>query len=241
MLPKKTHTEVKKPSISMARLADYMAASEQTKRSIVQSCKYRSTARVVQHNEAKAVVSSSLRRGPPDAEALLAKAEQIRHKLADDDFDAEVNDHNAGYIERYAKIAAQVTLPKADLAPGEKFTPLMIGGVSVSFYPQLLLQRVSKTNVIKRGALMLRYAKGKSLPADVATWQSAGIFGYLRTLDVADMTEAEKALCLTLDAHTGQTYEAPSKAIYMFNEMKAACTSIAERWPAIVPPKSAIL
>jgi uncharacterized protein YqiB (DUF1249 family) len=52
---KKTHTEVKQPQISIPRLADYMAASEQGKRTIAQSCKYRSTVRVTQHNEAKAV------------------------------------------------------------------------------------------------------------------------------------------------------------------------------------------
>jgi hypothetical protein len=30
-------------------------------------------------------------------------------------------------------------------------------------------------------------------------------------------------------------------AVYRFNEMKAACADIAERWPAIKPPKNAIL
>jgi hypothetical protein len=44
---KKTHTEIKTPQMSVSQLADYMAASEQTKRSIVRGCKYRAIARVV--------------------------------------------------------------------------------------------------------------------------------------------------------------------------------------------------
>jgi hypothetical protein len=242
MADQKTHTEVKKPQISMSRLADYMAASEQAKRTIVQSCKYRATVRVVQHNEAKATIASYIRKGETDTSSLIEKADYIRSKLADDDFEAEVNDHNASYVERFAKIAETVSLPKkAEIQAGEKFPALPLGGVAVTFVPQLLLQRVSKTNVAKRGAVMLRYAKGKALSPVLGEWQSAGIFGYLRTLDVADMKEAEKELCLTLDAYTGAIYPAPSKSVYFFNEMKAACASIAERWPAIQPPKNAVL
>ena len=55
------------------------------------------------------------------------------------------------------------------------------------------------------------------------------------------MAEAERELCITLDAYTGTCHEAPGKAVYLFKEMKAACETLAERWPAIKPPKSAIL
>jgi hypothetical protein len=34
---------------------------------------------------------------------------------------------------------------------------------------------------------------------------------------------------------------APTNAIYLFNEMKAACATLVERWPAIKPLKNAIL
>jgi hypothetical protein len=45
----------------------------------------------------------------------------------------------------------------------------------------------------------------------------------------------------TLDAYMGKCHEAPGNAIYLFKEMKAACASISERWPAIKPPKNAVL
>jgi hypothetical protein len=60
-------------------------------------------------------------------------------------------------------------------------------------------------------------------------------------LDVAKNGEAERALCITLDAYTGKCHAAPTNAVYLFNEMKAACTTLADRWAAIKPPKNAIL
>jgi hypothetical protein len=134
-----------------------------------------------------------------------------------------------------------VVLPDADRLPTKSFEPITLNGVRVTFNPQILLRRITKTNKVKSGALMLRYGKNKTLPAPVGGWQSAGIYGYLRTLEEAEKTEAERALCISLDANTGVCYEAPSNAVYLFNEMKAACATINEQWPAIKPPKKAIL
>lgn len=239
---KKTHTEVKEPQISIPRLADYMAASEQGQRSIAQSCKYRSIARVTQHNEAKAVVSNHILSGAPGAGGLKERAEQIRNKIADDDFEEDLNEHNADYVDQFAEIVENIVIPAAAerLVP-PKFAPLMLGGTKVSFVPQLVLRRLTKTNKVKAGALMLRYAKNKPLPENIAQLQSAAIYGYWRTLNATKNGEAERALCITLDAVTGQCHMAPSNAVYLFNEMKAACASLAERWPAIKPPKNAIL
>lgn len=238
---KKTHTEVKDPHISTSRLADYMAASEQMKRTIIQSCKYRAIARVFQHGEAKAIVANHIRSGEKNAEGLIEKANFVRNKLADDDFEEDTNEHNADYIDRFAEVCDKIKLPPAELSAGKKFPPLEVEGVLVSFRPQLLLRRLTKTNKIRSGALMLRYAKGKALVPAIAMYQCAAIFRYMRTLEKVDMAEAERPLCITLDAYKGVTYEAPGNAIYLINEMTAACKTIGEWWPTIKPPKNAIL
>ena len=56
MSDKQTHRLVKNPQISARHLADYMAATDIRKRSILVGCKYQTLARVVQHNEAKQIV-----------------------------------------------------------------------------------------------------------------------------------------------------------------------------------------
>jgi hypothetical protein len=88
---------------------------------------------------------------------------------------------------------------------------------------------------------MLRYAKGKPLPADVGGYQSAAAFGLLRDYEPEQAAEVDKAICITLDAFSGVLYAAPGASVTMFANMKAACLTIAERWPNITPPKGAIL
>lgn len=239
---KPTHVQVKSPRLSMSRLADYMGASRQAQRSIIQSCKYQPIARVVQHKEARIVITNYLRDGHDNHLLLVTKANELRHKLADDDFELEVNGHNADYVERFSAVVDNVQLPVANLQPPHEFDPIDMNGVSLSFRPQILLSRLTqRTNKLKIGALMLRYAKGKSLVAKVANWQAAGIFGFLRTIKQGEAAEAEHELCLVLDAYTGEIYPAPGNSVYLFKEMKAACADIAERWPAIKPPKKAVL
>ena len=244
MEQKKTHTEVKEPQISVQGLADYMGAkSERAKRSVVQSCRYRANVRVIQHNDAKLVCANYIRKGGSIA-GLIERANDIRNKLADSDFDVSVNEHNADYIERFAETVGFLKLPKEaeQVERGKDFPKIEINGVKISMRANLLFRRKTKTNKLKVGALMLRYSKGKPLPSMVGANQAAAIFGFLRYSGDDELgAEPEKALCLTVDVFTGSLYAAPSGSVDIWNDMKAACATIAERWPNIPPPSGAVL
>lgn len=237
----KTHVLMPEAEITVRYLADYMAASERKRRSIIEGCKYRPLARLLQHKEATITISSAIRSGAPDPKALLKKAEFIRNKLATGDFDALTNEANADYVEKFSEVVASINLPDAEILPGKSFPALKVHGVKMRFSPNLLLRRLDKSNKQRTGAFMLRYAKGKPLGADVGGYQSAAAFGILKEYLVEDGAEADKSICVTLDAFTGSLYPAPGSAITMFANMKAACQSIAERWPNVPPPKGAII
>jgi hypothetical protein len=237
---KKTHVMVNEPEISVRHLADYMSASERKKRSIIGDCKYRPAARMIQHQEAHTFLTTFFINGKMDVSDLTAKAEFIKNKLADDDFDVAVNEANAGYLERVSQILGDVKLPEATLAFAGKLAPSVLNGVKVRFSPPIFLERTKK-NKKQRGALMFRYAKGTPLNAEVGAFQSAAIFGLLRDMADKDAEEVEKALCLTVDAYTGLAHLPAGKAASDWLNMKAALTTIAERWPAIKPPPNAIL
>lgn len=241
MEQEKTHREVPEPEISVRYLADFMAASERKRRTIVEDCKYRPIARLVQHKEATVTISGAIQKGALDPQALKEKADFIRNKLADDDFEALTNEVNADYVEKFSEVVASIKLPDAEALPGKVFPPFKINGVRVRFSPHLLLRRLDKTNKQRRGAFMLRYAKGKELPPQVGGYQSAAAFGIIREFDKEEGSEPDKSICVTLDAFTGELYPAPGAAISMFANMKAACLTIAERWPNIKPPKGAII
>lgn len=241
MAQQKTHREVKKPQVSARYLADYMAASEQAKRTIVRGCKYQPIARVVQHNEARVAIAKFILSQNDDVELLRERAQKLRNRLADSVFDRDLFDHNADYIDRYADIFPKVILPNADLLQAGKSTPLTINDVHVTLDIHFRLRRLTRTNKVRIGAGMLRYAKGKALSPEVGEWQSAFIFGYLNQVCLEAAAEPEHNLCMTIDAYSGICYPAPTDSTRRFHNMEAACASIAERWPAIPPPTSAVL
>jgi hypothetical protein len=227
--------------MSARHLADFMAGSHRAQRSIVRSCKYQPIARVVQHDEAKAVVAKVIRDGEGGAGALSAKAQELRARLADSDFDRDLFDHNADYLDRFAAVLNHLKLPDADrLLPGN-LQATKLKGVRVTLDLQFRLRRLTKTNKIRVGGGMLRYAKGKPLAVAVGEWQSAFLFGYLNSAPPEDGADAEPKLCLTVDAYAGVAYAAPTDSASRFKNMSAACETIAEWWPNIPPPPNAIL
>jgi hypothetical protein len=241
MLHQKTHREVKNPQISARYLADYMAASETAKRRIVRNCKFQALARVIQHDEAKLILSKFIRSGESDTSVLAQESERLRKRMADSEFERDLYDHNADYVDTFAIVWAWMILPKADILPPGKTHALEINGVKVTTELHFRLRRLTKTNKLMVGAGMLRYAKGTTLAAAIGEWQSAYLFGYLNKIGPEQATEVDRKLCLTLDAACGAIYPAPTDSVRRFQHMESACASIAERWPNIPPPKNAVL
>lgn len=241
MSDQKTHRVVNKPQISARFLADYMAASEKARRTIVRNCKYQAIARILQHDEAKLAVGKFIRGGGGEPSDLIQVVQQLRNRLADSDYDRTLYDTNADYIERFAQVYPKMTLPEAEImAPGKK-SPVTLNGVKVNPDISFYLQRVTRTNRVRAGAGTLRYAKGKPLRTETAKWQSAFLAGYLRKVIVDDTVEPELKLCVTVDAYAGICHPAPTDSIRRFQNMEAACATIAERWPNIEPPQKAVL
>jgi len=100
---------------------------------------------------------------------------------------------------------------------------------------------MTKVNTQKIGGMMYRYAKGSPVAEAVAEFQSAFMFGYFSGAPFIDEAKPEHKLCSVLCAVSGKTYIAPTKSIYKFNEMKAVCSDIAEKWDNVPPPPGAIL
>ena len=240
MLQRKTHRVIKKPEISARFLADYMAASEKARRTIARNCKYRPIARLVQHDEAKLVVGKFIRSGARDNAVLRDKAQQLRDRLADTDFERALFDANADYIAQFSSICHSLALPIAEITSPKKVPPIALNGVKVTTEVRFSLQRVTRTNKVGIGAAMLRYAKGKSLSVETAKWQSAFLFGCLRRVIIDTTIEPEQKLCITIDAYSGECHAAPSNSVSRFGNMAAACASISERWDNVTPPANAI-
>lgn len=241
MPEKKTHRLVNKPAMSAKELADYMAASEVAKRTIVRDCKFRPIARITQHKEAKLVVSKFIRSGGGDVKPLHEAAEDLRSRMADSEFDRDLFDHNADYIARFAHVQDRVSFPDADRLAAGPANPMVAHGVKINPDIQFRFSRVTRTNKVRIGAGVLRYSKGRTTNTEAALWQAAFVFGYLGATNEEMAAEPEHKLCITVDAYAGLAYAAPGDAVRRFSNMLAACASIAERWPNIPAPPNAVL
>jgi hypothetical protein len=161
--------------------------------------------------------------------------------MADSEFDRDVLDHNADYIDRFVKVHSELALPTAEILDPGKQISVSLDGTKVTADIQFRLRRVTRTNKVRAGAGILRYSKGRPLPSSVGEWQSAILFGLFGLVGGDEGSEPELRLCLTVDAYAGACHQAPSNAVSRFNNAEAECASIAERWPNIQPPPGAVL
>ncbi len=238
---KKTHRLVKTPQISARYLADYMAATDVARRSILVGSKYQPIARLVQHDEAKMTLSKFFRAENPETDDLIAAALKLRNRMADTPFERDVFDHNADYLDRAAKVVGQIQLPNADVLPTGPAPAIVIETVKVRPDIQFRLRRVTNTNKVKVGGATFRYSKGKALKTDIGEWQSAFLLAYLRHTELEAEADSERALCLTIDAYSGNVIAAPGDSVNLYKNMVAACAAIAARWDNIQPPANAMI
>lgn len=237
-----THRHVKTPKVNSRHLSDYMVASERTRRTIIRDCKYRKIARSIQHDRAKSFVANSLRSGQICPETLKAEGQRLLDMMADSDFDRTTLDVNGDFLIAYGATFSMSTFPNTAEITEAPFTfKASINGVEVNPDIRFGVQRVTRTNRLRTGLGTMRYAKGKPLAEETGAYQSSILFGCRKMIDVQDEAAPEERLCVTLDCVTGRFIPAPTDATRRFQNMQAACATIAERWDNIEPPEGAII
>ncbi|MBR2575295.1 MAG: hypothetical protein IKE14_13305 [Loktanella sp.] len=241
MSDKATHRLVKTPKINSRYLSDYMVASERAKRTIIRDCKYRKIARSLQHDRAKAFITNALYSGGLAAEGLKTEGQRLLEMMADTDFERDTLDVNGDFLVAYSEVFGMDTFPKtAEISEAQIGFRVDINGVEFNPDIRFGVQRVTRTNRLRTGLGTIRYAKNKPLDEEVGAYQSSALFGCRKMIDIQDETAPEEKLCLTLDCASGKFIPAPSDATRRFQNMEAACATIAERWDNIEPPENAV-
>jgi len=224
----------------LPKLAEYMAASDQARRTIVKNCKFVPLARFMQHKIAQKTIADHIEDGNPLPGDLVEKAEQIRNMLADTDFEQTTFDQNADYVQSFADVAKAFDLSGFDLTASEHKFDREFSGTMIKFRPNLLASRKTQANTQKIGSGMFRYSKSGPVASDVAEFQCAFMYGYFGDFPFIEEAKPEEKLSFVLCANSGKTYTTPKKPIYKYNEMKAVCSDIAEKWENVEAPKGAV-
>lgn len=239
---KKTHTLRPSPGMSIRMLADYMTASEQAKRTLLTRSKYAPIAPTIQHDAARESIVEHLSSGAGSTDAIELRIAALKSGLQGSPFEIEKAENNADYLERYLATTPPLPPKAQQIQTGDKMPALDIEGFTLRCSPQFVFRRVTRTNVAKIGLGFLRYSKGKPLPLETACWQGAIAVGYMTTKlqqGLGDI-DADREITAVIDVWTGQCHAAPSNSVYRFNEVRAACAGIAQRWGQIPPPPNAV-
>ncbi|MDF3606152.1 hypothetical protein PE067_08425 [Paracoccus sp. DMF-8] len=237
-----THKLVKTPKINSRYLSDYMVASERARRTIIRDCKFPRIARVMQHDLAKSFITNALRSGELSSMSLREEGDRMLNMMADTDFEREKIDNNGDFLLAYAEVFSMETLPSTcEIVDADTSFRASINGVDVRPDIRFGLVRVTRTNRLRTGLGTIRYAKNKPLDVEAGSYQSSMLFGFRKMMDVHDDDAPEAKLCVTLDCASGRFIPAPSDATRRFQNMEAACATIAERWDNIEPPDGAVI
>lgn len=237
-----THRLVKTPKINSRYLSDYMVASERARRTIIRDCKYRKIARAIQHDRAKVFITNALRSGGLTPDALREEGQRLHEMMSDTDFERDTLDINGDFLIAYGEVFSLDTFPRtAEISDAPFDFRVNIHGVDFNPDIRFGTQRITRTNRLRTGLGTIRYAKNKPLDEEVGAYQSSALFGCRKMLDVQDEAAPEEKMCLTLDCATGKFIPAPSDATRRFQNMEAACATIAERWENIEPPENAVI
>lgn len=239
---KKTHTLRSSPGMSIRMLADYMTASEQAKRTLLTRSKYAPIAPTIQHDAARESIVQHLSSGGGPIDAIQLRIATLKNGLQGSPFEIEKAENNADYLERYLQTTPHLPPKVQDVALGDKMPFLDMEGFALRCRPEFVFRRTTRTNVPKMGLGFLRYGKGKPLPLETACWQGAIAVGYLSAKLQQGLAEIDpdREITAVIDVWTGQCHIAPSNSVYRFNEVKAACAGIAQRWAQIPPPPNAV-
>lgn len=233
---------VKTPKINSRYYSDYMGASERARHTFIRDCKYPKMSRAIQHERAKTFITNSLRGGTLGPDQLRRERRRLLDMMADSDFERTTLDVNGDYLAAYADVFSMDTFPRtADICEPPQNFKVTINGVRLNPDIRFGVERVTRTNRTRTGLGTFRYAKNKPVDAEVAHYQSSIMFGCRKMVDGEDQTAAEEKLCLTLDCTTGRFIPAPTDATRRFQNIEAACATIAERWENIEPPEGAVL
>lgn len=236
-----THTLVKHPKISSRFLADYMAASEIRRRTIIRDCKYISTARRLQHDRAMPYMSSALLNGQLVDGGGGNISAALRNGPHTSPFQEKKAKVNADAIDHFDTVFEKIELGKHLRTPVTDAEPIELGGVIIKPMLAFGVSRFTKTNKLRIGAACIRYSKNKPVKNETAQFQAAFTHGYLRHFNEDEALEVEPKLCWLIDAFSGKLIEAPSNSVSIYNNITSACYSISERWDKITPPARSII
>ncbi|MBZ0262974.1 MAG: hypothetical protein K8F90_20500 [Hyphomicrobiales bacterium] len=233
-------TPSKPPRISANDLALYMVSSETTKLSIIRRSKYPQTPVIIRYKDARPAVCAYLSDLARSVNPLVATQTMLEQRRSDMSLSPLARDDAEHSIDVLKSIQAMSNKLKAyDFQkPPIKQSKLLVSGVEVSVYADLLVHGVKK-GVEEIGAAVLRMTQDDA-ETDSARAKRKEMGLFVATLarlhvdqNIPSNREKANRLCMSIDVQHGEVFVAPDSNSQRMKNLESACQFIAMAWPSI--------
>ncbi|OPZ48086.1 MAG: hypothetical protein BWY92_01644 [Firmicutes bacterium ADurb.BinA052] len=214
------------PRVSLNVLSEYLVASPNRRRRLIEEQKKPRTFRVVYYSEAEESIAAHLVTG--DLAELQKGLEKTKIQEGDTDWEITRKLTCADAIRSFMNLKLEFSEDyKAER--GLDRAQLSVGSVSVSVRPEVLLSHGASSSG-KLGGIKLYISKSEPMAAERARFAGAVLLRYLTELQrgVVDYRN-----CFVVDVFAGKVFVAPRTLKRRWQDIEAACREIALHWDSV--------
>lgn len=222
---------VKSPRISVNKLAEYLEADSTRRRQIVYDAKYPKDFKGIRYKEVKeAVVPYLIDRS--DKKMLEDAITRFTKKKPTTTWQQQDKELSIEILKSLLNI--DLTALKNCILKGfkEENKLLMIKGVAISIYPDLIVTKTIK-GILNKGAIKLHSSKSFPLKEDGQKNVAGLLHHYVSNHMLKAGEIANPKLSVSLDLFTGELFYAPTAFKSKMTKIEAACEEIALRWSTL--------
>ncbi len=217
------------PHVSVNTLGRYLTATPALRKQLIQGQKHPPDPRYRCYTDATAAVTDFLCRGQD--EAILR---HHQHRLATTVYPDVDAAHRASLcqeaIETWRALHPRLGLTGVIASDvGHEPPPLVVAGVSIRVWPQVVLQTLDRHGNNKVGVLKLYFSKHHPLD-ERAGHYIATLLEEFCTQHLRPLGPVDPRLVRVVDVFAGRQYFAPRANVRRRSDVALACEEIAARW-----------
>lgn len=224
-----------KPRLSAAPLGKYHEATPAQRERILRKAKFPSTFIVAAYNEATVAIRRSFLAGGDTAECLRSEAMRIASLPGTTRNEQTAHANSARAVRALSHRIGTLPLKGVSAVQlGARDVTLVIEGVSVSIFPQVLLTRTRRDGSVEYGAMLVVMRKTEALGLRSGRVVAELLRRALVAMGLSDRGTIDPSLCMVVDVFHPGFFQAKGRGgKRIAQDLECACREIAARWPQI--------
>lgn len=220
------------PRISVNKLAEYLGARAGRRRAIIIDQKYPPDFKVAYYTEAQNAIVGYLVSQNRDERILTRAIDQLLAVQPQTEWQSRKVQVCVDAIEAFLEFGPDLEFDGLGVQAGTIDQPdLLIGNVSVSVRPEMIVRKEGRNGTTAIGAVKLCFSKSAALNEEGGAYVGAALRRFVEGR-LANGTKCDPTLCTVVDIFAREIHECPKAVKRRFDDMEAACEEIARAWQA---------